>query len=165
MTEFASGTGEDELAESLSEALQRRNASVAVAESLTGGQLAATLAAAPNASEWFRGGIVAYHPRVKYDLLGTPEGPVVTPETAIAMAAGAVRLCDADIGVGLTGVGGPLPDEGEPAGTVYLAVCERDLDPTVMHMVFAGDPLDVMRQTIDAALQALIVRVRGMNRT
>ena len=162
MTEFASGRGEDELAQTLSEALKQRNASVAVAESLTGGQLAATLAAAPQASEWFRGGIVAYHPEVKYDLLDAPEGPVVTPETATAMARSVVRLTGADIGVALTGVGGPTPDEGEPAGTVFLAVCEKGLEPTVMHMVFAGEPLDVMRQTIDAALQALIVRVRTM---
>ena len=160
MAQSASGQREDELVRALSELLRQRSKCVAVAESLTGGQLAATLAAAPNATEWFRGGIVAYHPEVKYSLLDAPPGPVVTSATARAMATATARLMQADFGVGITGVGGPHPDEGEPAGTVYIAVCRSGEAPVVAHHVFPGDPLEVMRQTIVASLQALIVSVR-----
>ena len=53
-------------------------ARVAVAESLTGGQVCAELARTPDAGEWFVGGVVAYLSQVKYDLLGVPPGPVVS---------------------------------------------------------------------------------------
>lgn len=160
MAQSASGRREDELTRALSDALRSRGECVAVAESLTGGQLAATLSAAPEAAEWFRGGIVAYHPEVKYDLLGTLPGPVVTPETASAMALAVTRLLGADYGLGVTGVGGPRPDEGQPPGTVYLAVCSKGAAPVVARHQFSGEPIEVMQQTIVASLQSLILAVR-----
>jgi nicotinamide-nucleotide amidase len=76
----------------IGEALQQRGETLALAESLTGGLLAATFARASGAGEWFRGGVVAYASLVKHSLLGVPAGPVVSAQAAAAMAAGAGRV-------------------------------------------------------------------------
>jgi nicotinamide mononucleotide (NMN) deamidase PncC len=74
------------LARAVAEELQRRSLWIGVAESLTGGMLSSFLAAAPNASEWFRGGIVAYSRAVKRDVLHVRPGPVVSEGAALDMA-------------------------------------------------------------------------------
>lgn len=132
---------------------------VATAESLTGGHLAAAIAAAPDASRWYRGGVVAYHAEVKYRLLEVPRGPVVTAESAESMARSACSLLGADCAVSLTGVGGPEDVEGEPPGTVYLAVYSGDGASSVSHHRFEGEPISVMGQAIEAALEALTERI------
>lgn len=104
-----------------------RGATVAVAESLTGGLIGATITSVAGASKAFRGGVISYATEVKRDVLGVPgellrrEG-AVHPEVAAAMAAGAARLCEATYGVAVTGVAGPEPQDGKPVGTVYAAV-------------------------------------------
>src|SRR5690349_12145520 len=92
---------------------------VAVAESLTGGLLGAALAEAPGAARWYAGGIVAYARHVKHSVLDVPPGPVVSPDAALAMAAGAARIMSAEYAVSLTGSGGPEPQDGQPPGTVF----------------------------------------------
>ena len=109
--------------------LREAGATVAVAESLTGGYVAGRLCAVPGASRVFRGGVVAYQSDIKFGLLGVEEGPVVTEAAALAMAHGVRRVLGADIGLATTGVAGPDEAEGQPVGTVCLAVagaeCER----------------------------------------
>jgi nicotinamide-nucleotide amidase len=81
------------------------------------------------ASDVLRGAIVSYASDVKFDLLGVTPGPVVSEPVAIEMAEGARRVLAADVGLGLTGVAGPLPQPGEPdvpVGTVCLAVASPD---------------------------------------
>jgi nicotinamide-nucleotide amidase len=102
--------------------LAERSLTVAVAESLTGGYVSGRLCAVPGASRVYQGGIVAYQPRIKFDLLGLAEGPVVSEATALAMAHGVRRELQADIGLATTGVAGPDESEGKPVGTVCLAV-------------------------------------------
>jgi PncC family amidohydrolase len=97
------------LARAVAEELQRRSLWIGVAESLTGGMLSSFLAAAPNASEWFRGGIIAYSRAVKRDVLHVRPGPVVSEGAALDMARGAADLLGAAITIGVTGVGGPAP--------------------------------------------------------
>jgi nicotinamide-nucleotide amidase len=94
----------------------------AAAESVTGGYLAGRICAVPGASAVFTGGVVAYDSAVKFGLLGVPEGPVVTEEAAVAMADGVRKLLGSDIGLATTGVAGPEEAEGQPVGTVCLAV-------------------------------------------
>ncbi len=106
--------------------LRARGFSLAVAESVSGGLVAARLAAIPGASDVLRGAVVAYASEVKFDLLGVPEGPVVTPEAAAAMAAGVRRLLKADVGLATTGVAGPAEQEGRPVGTVFLGLARGD---------------------------------------
>jgi nicotinamide-nucleotide amidase len=106
--------------------LADRSLTVAVAESLTGGYLAGRLCAVPGASRVFQGGVVAYQPEIKFDLLGVEEGPVITERAALSMAHGVRRLLKADIGLATTGVAGPDESEGQPVGTVCLAVAGVD---------------------------------------
>ncbi len=104
-----------------------RKQSVATAESLTAGLLAATLAGVPGASEVLRGGLVTYTERTKIMLAGVaPQildevGPVAAP-TARALAVGARQRCEATWGVGLTGVAGPEPHGGHAVGTVFMGL-------------------------------------------
>jgi competence/damage-inducible protein CinA-like protein len=102
--------------------LRERGLSLAVAESVTGGLVSARLTDVAGASEVFRGGVVAYASDVKFDLLGVPEGPVVSEEAARAMAEGVRKALSADVGLGVTGVAGPELQEGQPVGTVFLGV-------------------------------------------
>lgn len=104
--------------------LTEANLTLAVAESVTGGYVAGRLCAVPGASKAFRGGVVAYHPEVKFDVLDVPEGPVVTEETAIAMAEGVRAKLGADIGIATTGVAGPDESEGKAVGTVCVAIVQ-----------------------------------------
>ena len=108
--------------------LTERSLTVAVAESLTGGYLAGRLCAVPGASKVFRGGVVAYQPDIKFDLLGVPEGPVVSEGAALAMAHGVRRVVRSDIGLATTGVAGPEEAEGRSVGTVCLAVAGPDAE-------------------------------------
>jgi nicotinamide-nucleotide amidase len=104
-----------------------RKQSVATAESLTAGLLAATLAGVAGASEVLRGGLITYTEHTKLVLAGVaPQildevGPVAGP-TARALAVGARQRCDATWGVGLTGVAGPEPHGGHEVGTVFMGL-------------------------------------------
>ncbi len=107
--------------------LTERGQSAAVAESLTGGLLAAALTSVPGASAAFRGGVVVYATDLKAAVLGVPADLLarhgaVHPGVAAAMAAGVRRLMGATVGAATTGVAGPDPADGQPVGTVYIAV-------------------------------------------
>lgn len=109
------------------EALRSRAATVSTAESLTGGRLAALLTATPGASDTYRGGFVTYATELKVALLAVPESVihehgVVSAECALAMAQGAKSAAGATYGVSTTGVAGPGPQDGVPAGRVYVAI-------------------------------------------
>ena len=93
-----------------------------IAESLTGGLVAARVVAVPGASAWFRGAVVAYDADVKRSMLGLADGPVVTREAAAAMAEGARQVLGAEVGLATTGVAGPTEQEGRPAGTVVVGL-------------------------------------------
>ena len=135
---------------------------VAAAESLTSGLIASRLGAGPEASEWFRGSVVAYQEPVKFDVLGVQPGPVVTPECAGGMARGVGRLLGADVAIAATGVGGPEPSEGKPAGTVYVAVTVRD-STTVRELDLQGDPEEILEATADHALELLATTLAGID--
>lgn len=121
-TAVSPGAGPDDDAAAVARLAAQRGWTVATAESLTSGAVASILGAAPHASAWFRGAVVAYASEVKFDLLGVPRGPVVCRPAAEAMARGACRRLGADLAVGTTGAGGPEPQDGQPPGTVWLAV-------------------------------------------
>ena len=141
----------------VAERLGRSGQTVGVAESLTGGLVTEVLARGPDASDWLRGGVVAYASEVKYDLLGVRPGPVVSREAALDMAAGAIRVLGADIGIALTGVGGPGRQEGEPPGTVWMALHAEGETQAELHR-FSGGPVEVC----DAACRVTIDRLRSL---
>lgn len=146
---------DDELARRVASAAQRRHLTLAVAESLTGGMLSGRLAAAPDAATWFAGGVVAYSRAVKHHLLDVPEGPVVSRQAAIAMATGAARVLGADVAVAVTGVGGPDSQDGQPPGTVHLAV-HGGPEARAVEFHFDGSPDEICVDTCDQALLALL---------
>lgn len=107
--------------------LQERGETLAVAESLTGGLVAAELTSVPGASQAFRGSVTAYATSLKRDVLGVDgallaERGAVDPAVARSMAAGVRRVLGADWGISTTGVAGPEPQDGKPVGTVFIAV-------------------------------------------
>lgn len=107
--------------------LTSAQATVAVAESLTGGSVLDALVAVPGASVALRGGVVAYARELKHDVLGVDadllaQRGAVHPDVALAMADGVRRLARADLGVATTGVAGPGPDGPNPAGEFHVAV-------------------------------------------
>ena len=112
------------------EMLKRDHATVAVAESATGGGLAERLTQVPGCSEYFFGGFVTYNRRMKIDYLGVPEETIekfgaVSRETAQAMAAAARRKTGATYGVSITGNAGPATDgEEAPVGMVYCGLAD-----------------------------------------
>ena len=106
--------------------LRDRGLTLGLAESVTGGLVAARLTNVAGASDVFRGSVVSYASDVKFELLGVPEGPVVTPEAAAAMALGARRVLGADIALALTGVAGPTEQDGQPVGTLHVGIATGD---------------------------------------
>ena len=95
---------------------------LAVAESLTGGLVAARLTSVAGASGWFAGGLVTYAEEAKRSLLSVRPGPVVSEEAARDMAVGVAKLLGADVGLSLTGVAGPATQDGQPVGTVFVGL-------------------------------------------
>jgi nicotinamide-nucleotide amidase len=136
--------------------LRRRGETLAVAESLTGGLLAATIVDVPGASTVFRGGLVVYATDLKGSLAGVPSellaerGPV-DPDVAVALARGARERCRADWGLATTGVAGPDPQNGHAVGEVYVGLAgPRGAD--VRRLALAGDRAAIRAGSVTAAL-------------
>jgi nicotinamide-nucleotide amidase len=107
--------------------LRVRGETLAVAESLTGGLVAAAITDVPGASQAFRGSVTAYATEVKHQLLGVDatlldQRGAVDPQVAAQMADGVRKALGADWGISTTGVAGPDPQDGQPVGTVHVAV-------------------------------------------
>ena len=140
-----------------------RGQSVATAESLTAGLLAATLAGVPGASVVLHGGLITYIEDTKIALAGVaPQvldavGPVAAP-TARALAVGARQRCAATWGVGLTGVAGPEPHGGHRVGTVFLGLA-GPADTEVVELALSGSRWDIRRSAVDEAIARLRVLV------
>ncbi len=141
-------------------ALRARAESLAVAESCTGGLLGARLTAAAGASDWFRGGVIAYDDAVKRDLLGVPRDLLqrhgaVSAECARAMAEGARGAADADWALSVTGVAGPGGGTArKPVGLVYIGVAGPSGSAAHEHH-FRGDRERVRERSVAAALHRL----------
>lgn len=140
----------------------RHGLQIAVAESLTGGDVCSALVSVPGASEVLLGGIVAYSPLIKNQLLGVDASDLathgaVTAAVATAMAEGVANKLGADIGVATTGVAGPDPEpiSGVAPGTVFVAVAGGPLGTLVREFVASGDREHVRARATRAALQAL----------
>lgn len=155
-----------DLAARVLDLLRERSATLATAESLTGGQLAAAITAVPGASAVYLGGVVSYATAVKISLLGVPEElvaahGVISPECALAMARGAAALTGASYAVSTTGVAGPDLQEGHPPGTVHVAL----LTPAghrLLALHLDGDRAEVQQATCEAALSALVGMLSGV---
>ena len=154
-------TGTLALARRVVTALTERGQTVAVAESLTGGLLAAALVEVPGASAVFRGGVVAYATDLKVTLLGVPAALLdrhgaVHPEVAAAMADGVRTRLNATFGLATTGVAGPDPADGQPVGVVFIAV-SSPVGQAPQGLRLDGDRAAIRQQTVVMSLKQLAV--------
>ena len=141
--------------------LRERGLTLGLAESVTGGLVGARITGIAGASDVFRGGIVSYASEVKFDLLGVPEGPVVSEAAAAAMAVGAQRALGASVGLALTGVAGPAEQDGMPVGTLCVGLAIGDAVHTAtlrmpgqreqMRQMSVITALDFLRRTLSAS--------------
>lgn len=161
------GDGTISLAGQVVKLLKEKQLHVTAAESLTGGLLQSMICSIPGASAVFDGGFVTYAPQQKEKLLNIDRQVidkygVVSAETAGAMADGCRTRIGADFGIGLTGVAGPDPLEGQPAGTVWLGLSEND-EPTATKRLqlrsHAGRQA-IRIQSAQAALMMLYQRLK-----
>lgn len=141
--------------EALAGLATEHNHTIATAESLTAGNLAAELGRATDSGDWYCGGIVAYRKEVKHSLLHVPQGPVVSSDAARAMAHSVATLMGADIALAVTGEAGPECQEDVPPGTVWFGVFDHGVVRTE-HRRFDGEPSDVLAQTIATSLALLV---------
>ncbi|MGW6284968.1 CinA family protein [Streptomyces sp. NPDC055107] len=140
--------------------LGARGETLAVAESLTGGLVAAELTSVPGASRSFLGSVTAYATPLKRDVLGVDGGLLaergaVDPEVARQMAAGVRRVLGADWGLSTTGVAGPEPQDGQQVGTVYVAVAGPSGVEKVTALRLNGGRADIRGESVRDALELL----------
>jgi nicotinamide-nucleotide amidase len=144
-------------------ALKAAGATVAVAESLTGGELSAALTGPAGASAVFRGGLVVYATDLKHALAGVPAPLLaaqgaVSPDVAGALAAGARDRLGATYGLSLTGVAGPDPQDGVEVGVVYVGLAGPG-GGEVRRLTLGGDRAAIRAGAVAGALDVLAGRL------
>lgn len=138
---------------------------IALAESCTGGMVAAAITAIPGASEVFDRGFVTYSNQAKQDMLGVPASLLakhgaVSPEVAIAMAQGAIRNSNANAAIALTGIAGPGGGTPEkPVGLVFVACAVKKQKPFHVRFNFGAIGRAAIRK---AATQSAIGMLEGL---
>jgi PncC family amidohydrolase len=157
-------TSPEEVAAEALALLATAGATLATAESLTGGRLAAAVSSVPGASESYLGGVVSYATELKEALLGVPvalveQYGVVSGECARAMAEGCRAVTGASYAVATTGVAGPDLQEGKPVGTVFVGVAGPD-GVTAVSMELVGDRHQIQDRACREALAALCTILR-----
>jgi nicotinamide-nucleotide amidase len=154
------GADDETLAGVVGRLLAARGATVAVAESCTGGLLGAALTDIPGSSAWFRGGLVCYADDLKSSLAQVPDGLLrahgaVSEAVALSLAEGARKACSADFGLGVTGVAGPGGGTADkPVGTVHVALADAGAGRGVK-LDWPGDRELIRRRAVTVALDLL----------
>ena len=139
---------------------------LAVAESCTGGMLAAAITDLAGVSSFFVGGVVSYSNEVKQGLLGVPQAVLadhgaVSEQTARAMAEGVRNRFDTEVGVGITGIAGPDgATDRKPVGLVYIAVATPE-ETLCREDVWPGDRAAVRQASVHAALELVLTGVKS----
>ncbi|MFF9805075.1 CinA family protein [Streptomyces coeruleorubidus] len=146
---------------------------LAVAESLTGGLVAAEITSVPGASKVFRGSVTAYATELKHELLGVDitllaARGAVDPQVAAQMAAGVRKALGTDWGIATTGVAGPEPQDGQAVGTVFVAVdgpLREDSGSAgggkVEALRLNGDREEIRRESVRSVLALLLKELAG----
>lgn len=139
--------------------LRSAGATVATAESLTGGRLAVALTDLPGASETYLGGVVTYATELKASMLDVDEGVigqhgVISAECAKAMASGVRALTGASYGLATTGVAGPTDQEGKPPGTVFVGIAGPGLLEAVA-LELSGGRSEIQGRACEESFRAL----------
>jgi PncC family amidohydrolase len=143
-------------------ALIEKGKSLALAESCTGGHLAAKLTSIPGASKYFQGSLITYSNNLKKKLLNVNGATLlkhgaVSRETANEMVRGVLNVSQSDYGIAITGIAGPFggkPDK--PIGTVYIGVGESGEKPHVIRCQFEGGRQQIVEAACERAFQELL---------
>ncbi|MFC8131485.1 CinA family protein [Streptomyces sp. NPDC057302] len=150
--------------------LAARGETLAVAESLTGGLVAAEVTAVPGASRVFRGSVTVYATELKHEVLGVDgtllaERGAVDADVALQMAAGVRQVMGADWGIATTGVAGPDPQDGQAVGTVFVAVhgpvSALRSEGKVAALRLNGGRSDIRMESVRSVLTLLLERLSG----
>jgi len=163
------GEGETDLAAVVLKLLEDKGASLATAESCTGGLVGARLTAIPGSSRVYKGGVVAYDDEVKLQQLGVSadaiaEHGAVSEAVVRQMAEGVARSLDASAAIAITGVAGPTGgSDAKPVGTVWIGVLWQDQVRAFTH-ILPGDREDVRGRAAQYALDYLRRRIQGSSR-
>lgn len=158
------GVDDESMESAVGALLQGAGLTLGLAESMSGGLISSRCSESPGSSAWFHGGVVSYSSQVKFDLLDVPEGPVVSPESAKAMADGARQALEADVGLSVTGVAGPECQEDQPVGTVFVGLAIGD-EVDAVHLRLAGDRAAIRQTATICALDELRRRLLLRRRT
>ena len=162
------GVGEDvSMAGAIGKLLCDSAQTMGTAESCTGGMIGGMITSVSGASDYYRGGIVAYSNDVKQKLLGVSpslleEHGAVSESVAAEMARGVRKTLDADWGIGITGIAGPTGGSDEkPVGLIYTSLCDPNGNVTVKRHTFGDhNPREIIRQRASlAALDALRLKL------
>jgi PncC family amidohydrolase len=130
--DYIFGFDQQSLEEVIGNMLKKRNFTLAVAESCTGGMLGEMITSIPGSSDYFKGGIISYSGEIKERLLGISHEIMikygqVSEQVAKAMAQGVRKKCLSDIGISITGIAGPGGgSKGKPVGLVYIALADEE---------------------------------------
>jgi nicotinamide-nucleotide amidase len=153
------GEGSDDVPEAVAAELAAANATLATAESCTGGVVAQMITAIPGVSQSYLGGVVSYANEAKIEFLGVPSALIdnhgaVSPQVAAAMAEGVRTRLGADLGLATTGVAGPSGGTPEkPVGLVYLGLATSKGTQTRRLDIGSDQPRDIIqRRSSKAAL-------------
>lgn len=151
----------------LGKILSEKRATLAIAESCTGGLISHRITNVPGSSVYFERGIVAYSNKAKVECLAVPEEIIkdfgaVSSETAMAMAAGIRRAANSTFGLAVTGIAGPGGGtEKKPVGLVYIAIAGPE-GTDVSGFIFGGDREVIKEKTAKAALTWLLSEVKKL---
>ena len=152
-----------ELASSLIKKLEEKNLTIAVAESLTGGLVAASLTEIPGASKVFKGSITAYADEIKQKVLEVNEETInsftsISEQVAVEMAINVRKIMKSDIGISTTGVAGPEKSAGFAPGLVFVAISIGDHN-MCQKLEITGDRSKIRNQTVHEILQLTLSRL------
>jgi nicotinamide-nucleotide amidase len=153
------GADDDTLEAAVGAMLRQRGLTLATMESCTGGLLASTITDVPGSSDYYKGGLVSYATEMKIawgvDRQVIAEHGVISAECAQAMARAARERLGADVGIGVTGIAGPDPQEDKPVGTVHIAVALGERPPRTTSYVMPQGREAVKRRAVTTALALL----------
>jgi len=155
------GAGDDTLEKVTGTLFRKKKATLALAESCTGGGAGDAITDVPGSSEYFMGGVTAYSDKAKTEILGVKKSTLlkhgaVSAQCAAEMAEGARRLFKTDYAASVTGIAGPDGGTKEkPVGLVYFAVTGKDLRTRTFTMTFRHDRAHIKRCSVNFVLDAL----------
>ena len=152
-----------ELASSLIKKLEEKNLTLAVAESLTGGLVAASLTEIPGASKVVKGSITAYADEIKQNILNVNKETItnftsISEQVAVEMAINVRKIMKSDIGISTTGVAGPEKSAGFAPGLVFVAISIGDHN-MCQKLEITGDRSKIRNQTVHEILQLTLSRL------